>query len=36
MFKKGTAYILAGVMLGGIIGMRLKIKNILSEQFISV
>ena len=31
-----TYSILAGVMIGRIVGMRLKIKNILSEQFISV
>jgi hypothetical protein len=31
-----TYSILAGVMLGRIVGMRLKIKNILAEQSISV
>ena len=31
-----TYSILAGVMIGRIVGMRLKIKNILSEQSISV
>jgi hypothetical protein len=31
-----TYSILAGVIIGRIVGMRLKIKNILSEQFISV
>ena len=31
-----TYSILAGIMIGRIVGMRLKIKNILSEQFISV
>ncbi|MCZ7357013.1 MAG: hypothetical protein O8C65_08770 [Candidatus Methanoperedens sp.] len=30
-----TYSILAGIMIGRIVGMRLKIKNILSEQFIS-
>ncbi len=36
IFTAFTYSILAGVMIGRILGMRLKIKNILSEQSISI